>query len=320
MLKGQKIAVLAGGPSSEAAVSKVSAANVMQTLISLGADAHLFLLEEGWSARLKDFAPSFVFNALHGCPGEDGSVQGVLDLMGLPYQGSGVLASALAMDKSQAKKFLKLAGVDVAQEVLFDTGADLPERVQDMPISTPFVLKPNAGGSSVGVHIVMKDEDWAATHAQAKVCAYPLLVEEFIAGRELTVAVLGARPLAVTEIFIPQEKFYNYEAKYSVGGSSHTIPAQIDGDIEKMCMDLALRCHKALDCAGVTRTDLRYNVETGRIVALEVNTLPGMTSTSLVPEQAAYAGMSFEQLVMWMIEDGQKRFSTSSPIGQACCL
>jgi D-alanine-D-alanine ligase len=250
--------------------------------------------------RLRDAQPDAVFNALHGRWGEDGCVQGLLELMEIPYTHSGVLASALAMHKERAKAAFRAAGVPVVKSVVADR-RDASERHLLPP---PYVVKPVSEGSSVGVFIIRQGDnrppgelgraDWELGDE--------VMVEEYVPGRELTAAVMGDRALAVTEI-VPKTAFYDYDAKYAPGGSEHVVPAKIPDSVTQEALALAERAHAALGCRGVSRTDFRYDDSKGRLIVLEVNTQPGMTPTSLVPEQAAYKGMSFRALVRWILED-----------------
>ena len=274
------------------------------------------LREEGYDVTEIDVAPNLweqlheadpdvIFNALHGEWGEDGRVQGVLDLFGAPYTHSGVMASALAMDKHRSKAVLRDVGITVPK------GALVPRAMaaQDHPMEPPYVVKPNAQGSSVGVYIVKDKAEAPADMADNEAMGELVLVEEFIPGRELTVAVMDGKALAVTEI-IPNTDWYDYEAKYADGGSSHVVPAKIPDDVTDLCKTWALLAHETLGCRGVTRSDFRFNDINGdltdivnKIVMLEVNTQPGMTPTSLAPEQAGYVGLSFGQLCRWIVED-----------------
>jgi len=292
----KRVAVLMGGWSSEREVSLVSGAAVVQALGEAGYDAWTIDVQRDPADLLARLTPrpDAVFNALHGRWGEDGTIQGILDILGLPYTHSGLLASALAMDKPQAKLVFREAGIPVAEHAMVSRG----ELAKGDPLPRPYVLKPLNEGSSVGVRIVRN-----GTSNGALVADWPygdqVMVEQFIPGREFTVAVMGDRPLAVTEI-TTDRGFYDYDAKYAPGGSRHVIPAQVDPDIYALAMELSVRAHRALGCRGVSRADLRYDGE--RLFMLEVNTQPGMTPTSLVPEQAAHAGISFPELVAWMVE------------------
>jgi D-alanine-D-alanine ligase len=300
-MKGVRVAVLMGGWAAERPVSLVSGKACADACRRLGADTVEIDVDRDVAAVLKAVSPDIAFNALHGPWGEDGRVQSVLEIAGVPYTHSGVLASALAMDKEKAKVVLAAAGLDVPAGRLMDRH----EAAVDHPMEPPYVVKPNADGSSFGVFIVRKganrppgqllDADWRSGDQ--------VLVEEFVAGRELTVAVMGDRALAVTEIRTGHE-FYDYDAKYAAGGSVHVVnPPDLPGDIHAKAMADALTAHRALGCRGVTRTDFRYDPDAGRLVALETNTQPGMTPTSLAPEQAAACGMDFDALVRWMLED-----------------
>jgi D-alanine-D-alanine ligase len=252
---------------------------------------------------LIELKPDVAFNALHGPFGESGMMQGVLELLQLPYTHSGVLASALAMDKHQSKIMFKAVGIPVTDHLIVPRHEVGKRHV----MAPPYVIKPIADGSSFGVFIVKADQ----THPPQEILredwngGEEVMVERYIPGRELTCAVMGDVALGVTEI-VTDLAFYNYEAKYSKGGSHHIIPAQIQPKIYDKVQKMSLKAHAALGCRGVTRTDFRFNDragEDGELVCLEINTQPGMTETSLVPEQAKYAGHSFEELVAWMVED-----------------
>jgi D-alanine-D-alanine ligase len=251
-------------------------------------------------AALAAAKPDAVFNTLHGRFGEDGAIQGVLDWLQLPYTGSGVRASAVAMDKPAAKAVFSAAGIPLAPHRLVS-----PEQLEAAdPLPRPFVIKPPNEGSSVGVTILRTGDNRRATIAQEWRFGPQIMVEPYIPGRELTVAVMGDRALAVTEI-ATHLQFYDYEAKYTDGGSRHVIPAQVHPDITAQAMDLAVAAHQALGCRGVSRADFRYDDtqgEPGKLYLLEVNTQPGMTATSLVPEQAAHVGIPFPALCGWMVE------------------
>jgi D-alanine-D-alanine ligase len=257
--------------------------------------------ESNWDELLKQAKPDAVFNALHGEWGEDGRIQGVLDYLRLPYTHSGVLASALAMDKDKSKAVFAQAGLPLAKGKLMTR----QEAAREHPMALPYVVKPNAQGSSVGVFIVREganrppeqllDPEWTFGEE--------VLVEEFIDGKELTVAVMHGRgAITVTDI-LPAGEWYDFDAKYAEGGSRHEVPANIPQAIAEQCMRAAESAHEALGCRGVTRADFRYDPKRNRIALLEVNTQPGMTPTSLVPEQAAHIGMSYDDLVAWILED-----------------
>lgn len=297
------VAVLMGGWSQERPVSLKSGTECAAALRRAGYRVTEVDVGRDVVAVLTALKPDVAFNALHGPFGESGMIQGVLELMELPYTHSGVLASAMAMDKHQAKIMLKAAGVPVTDHVIVSRA----EAGRSHVMPPPYVIKPIADGSSFGVFIVKAEsshppqeilrEDWKSGEE--------LMVERYIPGRELTCAVMGDVALGVTEI-ITDLAFYNYDAKYSEGGSVHIIPAQLKPKIYDKVQKMALAAHAAFGCRGVTRTDFRYNEaagEDGELVCLEINTQPGMTQTSLVPEQALHAGHSFEELVTWMVED-----------------
>ncbi len=257
------------------------------------------------ASRLVEVAPDVCFNALHGRFGEDGCVQGILETLGIPYTHSGVLASALAMHKERAKASLKAGGVPVAESLV------LPrlEAAKAHPIKPPYVIKPVNEGSSVGVYIVREDQEHPPQELYAAEWGHgdEVMIERFIPGRELTCAVMGDEALDVIEICPAQKSaFYDYEAKYAAGGSDHVLPAQILPNVYQLVRKLSVAAHRALGCRGVSRSDFRYDdsaAGTDGLICLEVNTQPGMTSTSLVPELAAYSGRSFGELVRWIVED-----------------
>ena len=297
------VAVLMGGWSAEREVSLNSGKACADAAERSGYRVTRVDVTRDIARVLTNLKPDAALNVLHGRPGEDGTLQGLLEIIGIPYSHSGVLASALAMQKDKAKSVLQAAGVPVPAGVLVSRAAAAKRHA----LPQPYVIKPLAEGSSVGVFIVGKDQthppqeltrpDWAFGEV--------LLAEPFIPGKELTCAVIGDKALGVIEI-VPTAKFYDYEAKYAPGGSKHLLPAPVSAEIYEACRRLALQAHRALGCRGVTRADFRYDdslAGTAGLVCLEVNTQPGMTETSLVPELAAHAGMTFEQLVAWMIED-----------------
>jgi D-alanine-D-alanine ligase len=293
----QVVAVLMGGPSSEREVSLSSGAGCSAALRTAGYDVHDIDAGRDLAQRLTDLAPDVVFNALHGRWGEDGCVQGLLEWLRLPYTHSGVLASALAMDKTRAKAAFVAAGLPVVHSVI--AARDAVRAVHILP--APYVVKPNNEGSSVGVYLVRD----AADNPPALSDDMPdqVMVETYAPGRELTTSVMGDRALGVTEI--TTTGWYDYAAKYTVGGSTHTLPADIPAEITAACEEYALRAHAALGCRGVSRTDFRWDDSRGLegLILLETNTQPGMTPTSLTPEQAQTAGISFAQLCAWMVED-----------------
>jgi D-alanine-D-alanine ligase len=298
----KKVAVLLGGRSAEREVSLVSGRACAKALRDEGFDTVEIDPSDDLPVRLEAEKPDAVFNALHGRWGEDGCVQGLLELMCIPYTHSGVLASALAMHKQRTKDVFRAAGLPVVPSIV----ADRHDASLNHLMEPPYVVKPVNEGSSVGVFIIRKGDNrppgelgsdtWTLSDA--------VMVEEFVPGRELTVAVMGNRALGVTEI-VPKTDFYDYEAKYSEGGSMHVLPAKISPAAAEEAMRLAERAHAALGCRGVSRTDFRFDDTKAkhRLILLEVNTQPGMTPTSLVPEQAQYAGMDFRKLVRWILED-----------------
>jgi D-alanine-D-alanine ligase len=255
------------------------------------------------AATLKALKPDCSLNVLHGRPGEDGTLQGMLEILGIPYSHSGVMASAVAMQKDIAKTVLKAAGVPVPGGLV----AARADAAKKHLLPPPYVIKPVAEGSSVGVFIVRDDHKHPPqelTRADWKF-GDQVLVEPYIPGKELTCAVMGDKALGVIEI-VAATKFYDYEAKYAPGGSKHLLPAPVSSDIYEECRRLSLAAHRALGCRGVTRSDFRYDdsaAGTTGLSCLEVNTQPGMTETSLVPELAQHAGTTFEELVRWMVED-----------------
>jgi D-alanine-D-alanine ligase len=308
-LAGRHIAVLLGGLSPERQVSLVSGEACAKALEALGARVSRIDAGRDLAAQLLHAKPEVVFNALHGEWGEDGCVQGVLETLAIPYTHSGVLASALAMDKAKAKAVLSAAGVIVPGGGLFDRHAAAAEHV--MP--PPYVVKPNAQGSSVGVFLVFQGANRPPQELAGDAWTFgeQVMIEPYIAGKELAVAVMdpavgGRGALGVTDIQ-PRTGFYDYEAKYGEGGSIHVIPADIPPRVYAAAMAQAELAHGALGCRGVTRSDFRYDDIKDELVLLEVNTQPGMTPTSLVPEQAAAQGVDFEQLVLWMVEDASCR-------------
>jgi len=294
----RRVAVLKGGWSAEREVSLVSGAACAKALRAAGYEVNEIDVHRDLSGLLEHLTPrpDVAFNALHGRYGEDGCIQGLLDVLGLPYTHSGLLASALAMHKPMSKRLFADAGIPVAEHLIVDRDQVMAGDV----MARPYVIKPLDEGSSVGVHIVREGDNTTPFGVDEWPFGREVMVERFIAGRELTVAVMGDRPLAVTEI-TTQRGFYDYDAKYAAGGSIHVVPAEIDPDATEAVLGLALQAHQILGCRGVSRADFRYDGET--VFILEVNTQPGMTPTSLVPEQAAHVGISFEELVSWMVEN-----------------
>ena len=300
---GKHVAVLLGGWSAEREVSLRSGKASADALERKGYRVTRVDVQRDVAAVLTQLKPDVALNVLHGRPGEDGTLQGMLEVIGIPYSHSGVLASSLAMQKDLAKVMLKAAGVPVPDGMVVSRHDAAKKHL----LPRPYVIKPIAEGSSVGVFIVTEQhehppqelfrEDWAFGEM--------VLCERYIPGKELTCAVMGDRALDVIEI-VPKVRFYDYEAKYAPGGSEHVLPAKILPKVYQEVRRLALHAHQALACRGVTRADFRYDDRsegTEGLACLEVNTQPGMTETSLVPELAAHAGVTFDELVQWMIED-----------------
>ena len=303
-----RVAVLYGGISAEREVSLSTGTQVIAALRQAGFEVTPIEVTADLGAVIAalDPKPDAVFNALHGRYGEDGAIQGVLDWLGIPYTHSGVRASSLAMDKVAAKAIFAAAGLPVAR----GRTIALHELEAADPFPRPYVIKPINEGSSVGVEIMRNGDNRRAEVARSWRYGRAALVEEYIAGRELTVGVMGDRPLAVTEIIAEAGVFYDYESKYADGGSRHVIPAAMHPTAYGRALDVALAAHRALGCRGATRADFRYDDtegEPGNLVLLEVNTQPGLTPTSLLPEQAAHHGMSFPQLCTWMVENATCR-------------
>ncbi len=298
------VAVLMGGWSAERPVSLNSGRQCADALEAAGYRVTRIDVDRAIAEALTRLKPDVAFNALHGKVGEDGTIQGVLEVLRIPYTHSGVLASALAMQKDLAKTVLAAAGVPVAHGRVVDRH----EAARRHALEPPYVLKPVSEGSSFGVVIVKEDRahppqevgraDWPYGDA--------LLAEKFVAGKELTCAVMGERVFDIIEIVAVSEAFYGYDAKYAKGGSRHILPAILKPNIYHKVQELTLRAHRALGCRGVSRADFRFDEtkgDEGELVCLEVNTQPGMTETSLVPDMAIYAGLSFADLVAWIVED-----------------
>jgi D-alanine-D-alanine ligase len=299
----KRIAMLLGGKSAERDVSLSSGAGCAAALREEGFDVvEIDPQGDDLSAQLFRAKPDAVFNALHGRWGEDGCVQGLLELLQIPYTHSGVLASALAMHKQRTKDVYRAAGLPVVSSIVVDRREAAARHLME----PPYVIKPVNEGSSVGVFIIRKGDNRPpeALGRDEWQLSDDMMIEEYVPGRELTVAVMGGTALGVTEIKTDLE-FYDYEAKYAQGGSVHVLPAKLPAAVNQEAMRLAERAHTALGCRGVSRTDLRYDDTGGksRLVLLETNTQPGMTPTSLVPEQAAYQGRSYRALCRWIVED-----------------
>ncbi len=303
-MAGEHVAVLMGGWASERPVSLSTGNACAQALRNAGFKVSEVDLDRNVVEVLKALKPDVAFNALHGPFGEDGTIQGVLELLQIPYTHSGVLASALAMDKELAKTVVRKAGVPVAESRVMSRF----EAAEKHAMSPPYVVKPVNEGSSFGVVIVRDANDNSLARLSSTEWPYGdrIMVERFIPGRELTCTVMGDVALGVTEIIPEGHQFYDFEAKYAAGGSKHECPAKIKPNIYQKIQTLSLKAHQAIGCRGVTRSDFRLDdglMGTGELIWLEINTQPGMTPTSLVPELAAHAGHSFEELVTWMVED-----------------
>ena len=296
------VAVLMGGWSAEREISLRSGKACADALERSGHQVSRIDVDRDVAATLRARKPDLALNVLHGRPGEDGTLQGLLEVLGIPYSHSGVLASALAMKKDIAKSVLKAVGVPVPGGMVVARA----EAAKRHLLPLPYVIKPVAEGSSVGVFIMREDHKHPPQELTRADWAFgdQVLVEPYIPGKELTCAVMGDRALGVIEI-VPTVRFYDYEAKYAPGGSKHLLPAPVPADTYREVQRLALAAHRALGCRGVTRSDFRFDDGLGAkgLFCLEVNTQPGMTETSLVPELAAHEGISFEDLVKWMVED-----------------
>ena len=299
---GAHVCVLMGGWSEEREVSLSSGKACAKALREEGFEVSELDVTPDVAIHLADLKPDVCFNALHGPYGEDGSIQGVLEILKIPYTHSGVMASSIAMNKLMTKKLLKEIGMPVA----FDQVVSRAEAALGHMMAPPYVLKPISDGSSFGIFIVPEGAEAppGTEILAAGLEADELLLEEFVPGLELTCAVLGSRALDVVEIRPSgSHEFYNYEAKYEAGGSEHIIPAEISPNIYQFVQKWTIAAHRALGCRGVSRADFRFDADNERLVFLEVNTQPGMTTTSLVPEMAEKAGWSFNELVRWIVED-----------------
>jgi D-alanine-D-alanine ligase len=304
MSKQMHVAVLMGGWSNERSVSLTSGNNVADALEKVGYKVSRIDMDRNVAQVLAGLRPDVVFNALHGVPGEDGSVQGMLDLMGIPYTHSGMVTSVIAIDKELTKQCLVPAGIPMPKGTILDSESLFAAD----PLPRPYVLKPLNEGSSVGVAIVTEGSNYGNPIARDAKGPWQefdrLLAEPFIKGRELTVAVLGDTALCVTELK-PKSGFYDFNAKYIDGLTEHICPAEIPADIAQYMLDTALRAHQLLGCKGASRTDFRWDDAAGMdgVFVLEINTQPGMTPLSLVPEQARHVGISYEQLVDMIVKE-----------------
>ncbi len=292
-----KVVVLMGGPSAEREVSLSTGRECATALREAECEVIEVDADRDVAARLIEIAPDVVFNALHGPGGEDGVIQGVLEWLQIPYTHSGVLASALALDKERTKDLYRKEGLPVVESIL---AAAVDVRAAHV-MPPPYVVKPYNEGSSVGIYIVHEDANGPPQLADDM--PDQVMVEAYAPGRELTTTVVGDRALTVTDIIT--DGWYDYHAKYAPGGSRHVLPADVPAEIFDACMDYALRAHRVLGCRGISRTDFRWDEARGLdgLILLETNTQPGMTPTSLTPEQAAHVGVTFPQLCRWLVED-----------------
>ncbi|MCP4393725.1 MAG: D-alanine--D-alanine ligase [Alphaproteobacteria bacterium] len=302
MSKSKKVTVLCGGFSAEREVSLASGAAAFDALKQAGYDVDMIDLSRdipAFVSALKERKPDVVLNALHGQYGEDGCIQGLLDMMQIPYTHSGQTASAVAMDKVIAKKLYETVGIPVADSLVLTREELLAASFENDVMERPYVVKPIKEGSSVEVFVVEVGKPVPFTAGDLNKTDF--MVEKYIPGREFTSTVMGDKSLGVTEIKPIKGEFYDYTAKYADGGSEHILPAPVDEDLYKEIMSLAVKAHQVLGCRGVSRTDFRYDGK--GLYVLETNTQPGMTATSLAPESAAYAGISFPEFVSWLVEN-----------------
>ncbi len=312
-MPGLTIAVVMGGPGAERDVSIESGTGVMRALAALGHDARSLDFDDRFIDALRTQRPDVVFNALHGPGGEDGTIQGVLEWLGIPYTGSGIAACAVAMDKHLTKKLLAAEGLPTPAWDVFDlTGGTLP--LLPGSLNLPLVVKPRASGSSAGVVIVRSHEAWSKTILEAAERTPEILAEEFVAGREFSCGILGEEALPVVEI-LSDDEFYSYDAKYKPGGSRHLVPAPIDHDLTARLQTLALSVHRLLGLRDYSRTDFIVTGQ-GRPTILEINALPGMTPTSLLPDEAQQAGVSYEALVERLLQYAMARGSDTGVLAR----
>jgi len=293
------VAVLMGGHSAESEISLLTGAGVMAALASLGYAARRIDHDEGFVEALRHMQPAAVFNALHGGDGEDGTVQAILDWLRIPYQGTGVRASAVAMDKWLTKALLLAQRLPAPRGACMNAAQARSFAVAEK-FGLPCVVKPRAEGSAVGVSIVRDKSEWASAVVAASIGEGDILVEEYVEGREFTVAILGDEPLPVVEI-TPHDRFYSYKAKYTPGGSTHTVPAKLEPKIAQHMQHDALELHRALGCRDYSRVDIML-AGSGQTAILECNTLPGLTPLSLFPDAAKAAGISYEVLVERLLQ------------------
>ena len=298
-----KVLVLQGGVSEEKEVSDSTAESCIEALKRINLDVDAVSINSNnihdLAEVIKSQNPDIIFNALHGGIGENGTIQGLFETLKIPYTHSGVLSSATAMDKFISKKIFKSSGLPVIEGLLL--GGE--EQLHQIPFAPPFVIKPNSGGSSVGIHFIKFKEQIEEVERIVADQDREYILEKYIPGRELTVAVINGRPLTVTEIVT--DDWYNYDAKYKNGGSEHIVPADIPQEIFDLCINYAVTAHNTLGCRGITRSDFRWNEKNGKegLYILELNTQPGMTKTSLVPEQAKYIGLDLQYICLELIND-----------------
>jgi len=308
-----RVAVVMGGPSWERDISIASGSEVMRALQTLGYEAKSLDYDIHFVDALRKLSPDVVFNALHGPGGEDGQIQGVLDWLGIPYTGSGVQATALSIDKHLTKKLLAAEGLPTPVWDLFDlSGGTLP--LLPGALDMPLVIKPRYEGSSAGVSIVKSHEQWTAAMVSAAKEFPQILAEEFVAGRELSCGILAEEALPLAEIVPTQDEFYNFDAKYKPGGSRHLIPAPIDDDLSARLQMLALSVHRMIGLRDYSRTDFIITSE-GRPYILEVNALPGLTPTSVLPDECRSVGISFETLIERLITLAMRRREAQAVAG-----
>ena len=298
-----KVLVLQGGVSEEKEVSDSTAESCIEALKRINLDVDAVSINSNnihdLAEVIKSQNPDIIFNALHGGVGENGTIQGLFETLKIPYTHSGVLSSATAMDKFISKKIFKSSGLPVIEDLLL--GGE--EQLHQIPFAPPFVIKPNSGGSSVGIHFIKFKEQIEEVERIVADQDREYILEKYIPGRELTVAVINGRPLTVTDIVT--DDWYNYDAKYKNGGSEHIVPADIPQEIFDLCINYAVTAHNTLGCRGITRSDFRWNEKNGKegLYILELNTQPGMTKTSLVPEQAKYVGLDLQYICLELIKD-----------------
>lgn len=298
-----KVLLLYGGLSSEREVSISTAKGIEKALLNLGYQVEMLDMDRDFIQKILVIHPDVVFNALHGTYGEDGCVPGALEIIGIPYTHSGVLASAIAMDKPLAKKLFEYSGIKTPKGLLMSRDEILAKQSNLFPV--PYVVKPSNEGSSVGVHIVKENSNFFFTEENLY-HSKEFLVEEFIPGKEISVAVINDKAIGVLELK-PAQGFYDYEAKYTDGKTIHVMPAEIPDDKYQQVMQMAEKAHKLLGCKTISRSDFRYNPENGELYILEVNTHPGMTPLSIVPEIAAYCGVSYEDIVEMLIRSAYNK-------------